>query len=58
MNESVHIISYWELGSWEVQCINSSHVEGDVQKSASFGVLGLPEITSYNNNKHDMDLFM
>jgi len=44
------------IGSWEVQCITSSHMEGDVQKSASFGGLGLPEISSYNNHEHDMDI--
>lgn len=30
-------------------------MEGDVQKSASVGVLGLLEISSYNH--HDLDLF-
>lgn len=45
-------------GSWEVQYINPSHMEGDVQKSASFGVSGLPEISSYNNREHDTYVYM
>lgn len=45
------------IGLWQGQCINLSCMVGDVQKSASFGVLGLPEISSYNHHERGLDLF-